>query len=584
MPDHNHDPLAWWREARFGLFIHWGIYSVPAGFWKGQPIPSLGEWIMHNAKIPLEEYAPLAQQFNPIKFNAEEWVSVAAKAGMKYLVITAKHHDGFAMFHSPSNPYNIVDATPYGHDVMKDLAEACARHGLRMCFYYSQDQDWVAEGASGHWEEVQDKGWHGHKPDPERFAAYLESKVKPQLRELLTQYGPIGLIWFDTPVAITKEQSQMLKEYVHSLQPDCLVSGRVGHELGDYGSLGDNMIPAGPVVGDWETPATLNDTWGFKSDDHNWKSVQDLLILLVDLTSKGVNYLLNVGPTSEGLIPRPSIDLLLAIGQWMDVNSEAIYGTQPNPWPFEFRWGRVTAKQNKLFLLFYEWPAMVLGRVHEDSNRPGGWAGQHELVGLRSRVKRAYLLADPGNALPFIQDGDHVTISLPGVAPDPLVSVVALDFVGDLDVDTSIYQQADGTVTLPGYLADMLKGPDSGMALSRNGMVSGWRDTASKLQWQFKLLAPGTFTVRVVLGSPYHRRPPDGGHVLRLTAGEATVSGAVTCDEQVQSPRAQYLPEYAGTLGQITLDTPGTVTVALEAEQIAGEAGITLAAVQLVPA
>ncbi len=161
---------------------------------------------------------------------------------------------------------------------------------------------------------------------------------------------------------------------------------------------------------------------------------------------------------------------------------------------------------------------------------------------------------------------------------------MVLDFEDALDVDTSIYQQADGTVTLPGYLAEMLKAPDSGMALSRNGMVSGWKDTASKLQWQFKLLTPGTFTVQVVLGSPYHRRPPDGGHVLRLTAGEATVSGAVTCDEQVQSPRAQYFPEYAGTLGQITLDAPGMVTVALEAEQIAGEAGITLAAVQLVPA
>jgi len=565
MPDHNHDPLAWWREARFGLFIHWGIYSVPAGFWKGQPIPGLGEWIMHNAKIPLEEYAPLARQFNPVKFNAEEWVAVAARAGMKYLVITAKHHDGFAMFHSPSNPYNIVEATPYGHDVMTDLAEACARHGLRMCFYYSQDQDWAAEGASGHWEEVQDKGWHGHKPDPERFAAYLESKVKPQLRELLTQYGPIGLIWFDTPVAITREQSQMLKDYVHSLQPDCLVSGRVGHELGDYGSLGDNMIPAGPVVGDWETPATLNDTWGFKSDDHNWKSVQDLLILLVDLTSKGVNYLLNVGPTSEGLIPQPSIDLLLAIGQWMDVNSEAIYGTSPTPWPYEFDWGRVTVRGNRMYLLCTQWP------------------GALTLRGLRNTVTHAALLAD-GTEVAREQSGDSLTLHLPARAPDPRVSVVALDFEGPLDVDTSLYQQADGTVTLPGYLADMLKGPDSGMALSRNGMVGGWKGTASKLQWQFKLLTPGTFTVRVVLGSPYHRRPPDGGHVLRLTAGEATVADAVTCDEQVQSPRAQYFPEYAGTLGQIALDAPGTVTVALEAEQIAGEAGITLAAVQLVPA
>jgi len=564
MSDQTHDPLAWWREARFGLFIHWGIYSVPAGIWKGQPIPSLGEWIMHNGKIPLEEYAPLAQQFNPVKFNAEEWVSLAARAGMKYLVITSKHHDGFAMFHSPSHAYNIVDATPYQHDIMTDLAEACARHGLRMCFYYSQDQDWAEDGASGHWEEVADKGWHGHKPDPEKFAAYLERKVKPQLRELLTQYGPIGLIWFDTPVAISKEQSQMLKDFVHSLQPDCLVSGRVGHDLGDYGSLGDNMIPAGPVQGDWETPATLNDTWGFKSDDHNWKSLKDLLHLLVDLTSKGVNYLLNVGPTSEGLIPQPSIDLLEGMGRWMAVNSEAIYGTQPNPWPVEFEWGRITAKGQRLYLLCTQWPAEVT------------------LRGLRNRVTGAALLAN-GVSVPFVQDGESVTLQLPADAPDPLVSVVALDFEGPLNVDTSLYQQADGKVTLPGYLADVNRGPDSQIFLTRNGMLGGWKDTASTLQWQFKLLAPRTFTAKVILGSPYHRRPPDGGHVLRLTAGEATVAGPVTCDEQVQSPRAQYFPEYAGTLGEIRLDAPGTVDVTLQAEEIVGEAGITLAAVQLVP-
>jgi alpha-L-fucosidase len=565
MTQQPRDPLAWWREARFGLFIHWGIYSVPAGIWKGQPVPSLGEWIMHNGKIPLTEYAALAQQFNPVKFNAEEWVSLAARAGMKYLVITSKHHDGFAMFDSPSNPYNIVAATPYGHDVMKDLAEACARHGLRMCFYYSQDQDWAEDGASGHWEEVQDRGWHGHKPDPEQFAAYLERKVKPQLRELLTQYGPIGLIWFDTPVAITKEQSQMLKDYVHSLQPDCLVSGRVGHDLGDYGSLGDNMIPAGPVTGDWETPATLNDTWGFKSDDHNWKSLKDLLILLVDLASKGVNYLLNVGPTSEGLIPRPSIELLEGMGRWMAVNSEAIYGTSPNPWPVEFGWGRVTVKGNRMYLLCTQWPATLV------------------LHGLRNQVTGATLLAG-GAAVPMTQADGAVTLTLPAEAPDPLVSVIALDFAGELDVDTGLVQQADGTVALPGYLAEVNQGPDGTIAVTRNGMLGGWKDTTSTAQWQFRLLQPGTFAAKIVLGSPYHRRPPDGGHVLRLTVGGATVAGPVTCDEPVQSPRAQYFPEYAGTLGEITLDTPGVVTVTLQAEQLAGEAGLSLAGVQLVPA
>ena len=563
MSEHN-DPLAWWREARFGLFIHWGIYAVPAGFWKGQPIPSLGEWIMRNAKIPLEEYAALAKEFNPVKFNAEEWVSLAARAGMKYLVITAKHHDGFAMFKSPSNPYNIVHATPYGHDVMADLAEACARHGLRMCFYYSQDQDWAAPGASGHWEESVTGNWSTDKPDPVAFAQYLEDKVKPQLRELLTQYGPIGLIWFDTPVCVSPEQSQMLKDYVHSLQPDCLVSGRVGNNLGDYGSLGDNMIPAGPVKGEWETPATLNDTWGFKSDDHNWKPVKDLLTLLVDLASKGVNYLLNVGPTAEGLIPEPSVERLEEIGRWMDVNSEAIYGTSPNPWPYEFDWGRVTTKGNRLYLMCTDWPQELT------------------LLGLRNKVTGASLLAD-GSAVSVAQQGETLTLQLPAQAPDPRISVIAVDFEGDLDVDTGIFQQPDGKVTLPGYLAEMLKAEGSEMGLTRNGMLGGWKDTQSKLKWQFKLAQPGTYEVRIVIGSPYHRRPPDMGHRFRLMAGDAEVSGTINASEQIQSPRAQYFPEFSDTLGEITLTQADTVTATLEALEIASEAGITLAAVELSP-
>jgi len=562
MAHDTHDPLAWWRDARFGLFIHWGIYSVPAGFWKGEPIPSLGEWIMHNGKIPLEEYAPLAGQFNPVKFNAEEWVSLAARAGMKYLVITSKHHDGFAMFQS-SNPYNIVDATPYGRDVMKDLADACARHGLRMCYYYSQDQDWAADGASGHWEEVADKGWHGHKPDPEGFAAYLESKVKPQLRELLTNYGPIGLIWFDTPVAITKEQSLMLKAFVHELQPDCLVSGRVGHNVGDYGSLGDNQIPAGPVVGEWETPATLNDTWGFKSDDHNWKSLEDLLYLLVDLTSKGVNYLLNVGPTSEGLIPQPSIDLLEGIGRWMEVNSEAIYGTSQNPWPYELDWGRVTVKGHKLYLLFYEWPR------------------EFKLSGLRSGVTRVCLLSDQTTTLAFEQDGDTLKLSLPAAAPDPLVSVVAVEFEGDLDVDTSIFPQLSGRVVLPAYLATL----NGDMTLTNGGFVSGWKAPEGSLQWQFKLDAPGTFAVRVVAATHRGNLPAAAGHQVLVSVAGQDVTGTLNTDESVDSPRAQYFPEFVTTIGEVSLPKAGMIELTLSAEAIGPDAydGLIAGGVELVP-
>ncbi|MCK5803030.1 MAG: alpha-L-fucosidase, partial [Lentisphaeria bacterium] len=286
MGDSTCNRLDWWREARFGMFIHWGLYAVPAGTWNGERIPSLGEWIMRNARIPIPEYEALADQFNPLKFDAEQWVLLAKQAGMKYIVITSKHHDGFCLFRSASNPYNIVDRTPYGRDPMKALAEACARHGLKLCFYYSQSQDWHAPGGAGHWEEADGanwKNWNAYPGRPEAFQAYLDEVVKPNLKELLTQYGAIGLIWFDTPVCISTEQSEDLRDYVHELQPECIVSGRVGNDLGDYGSMGDNQIPCGRVQGDWETPATLNDTWGYKDYDDNWKTVDELLFLLVEL-------------------------------------------------------------------------------------------------------------------------------------------------------------------------------------------------------------------------------------------------------------------------------------------------------------
>lgn len=560
MHKEGHDPLAWWREARFGMFIHWGIYSIPAGFWKGERVPGLGEWIMHNGKIPVEEYSQLAKKFNPVKFSAKEWVSLAAQAGMKYLVITAKHHDGFAIFES-DNPYNIVDATPYGHDVMRDLADACAKYGVRMCFYYSQDQDWAEEGGSGHWDEVGDKGWHGYKPDTEKFAAYLERKVKPQLRELLTNYGPIGLIWFDTPVAITLEQSLDLKSFVHGLQPDCLVSGRVGNGVGDYGSLGDNQIPAGPVEGEWETPATLNDTWGFRSDDNNWKSLKDLLTLLVDLTSKGVNYLLNVGPTSEGIIPQPSVELLQGIGKWMDVNAEAIHGASPNPWPYEFGWGRVTTKGNKLYLMLTE------------------WTDELKLFGLRNKVTQIYPLGG-GKELKFRQTDDVLHLALPEEPTNPMISVIAVEFDGELDVDPAISQQMDRNVSLPAYLAER----EGEMTLSPGKMITGWTQPEGSLTWQFKVNWPGKFAVRVVVGTHYHSPDAAAGHEVTVAIDGQEVSGVLSSAEKVDSARSHHFPEYITTIGEIELPETGTLSMELTAQKIneKAPAGLMVAGVELV--
>ena len=354
-PDARHAPrLEWFRAGRFGMFIHWGLYAIPDGEWQGQQIPGIGEWLMLRARVPVVEYERLASQFNPVKFDAEAWASLAAEAGAKYVVITAKHHDGFCMFKSDVTSYNIVDATPFGRDPMPELAEACRRHGLRFCFYYSQTQDWHhPDGDGNDWD---------YDESAKDFDGYVENYVKPQVRELLTKYGPIGLIWFDTPKRMTPEQSRGLVELVHELQPECLVNGRIGNGLGDYAESRDNVIPGGALQVDWEVPATINDTWGFKANDHNWKSPADLVRNLVDVVSKGGNYLLNVGPTAEGVIPQPSVERLQAVGRWLHANGEAIYVTRPGP--LQGRPDlRTTARGSTVYLHAFNWPDEDLPRV-----------------------------------------------------------------------------------------------------------------------------------------------------------------------------------------------------------------------------
>jgi alpha-L-fucosidase len=429
------DRMRWFHDAKFGMFIHWGVYSQAGGEWKGTT--NHAEWLQLTAKIPLAEYVPFAKRFNPVQFNADAWAQLAADAGMKYMVITSKHHDGFAMFDSPSNPYNIVKATAFARDPLKELADACRKHGLKFCVYYSLGRDWhdpdVPTGSPGN-----PKFPPGSRsnlldyPDESKkdFSKYFQRKVKPQVRELLTQYGPIGIMWFDTPEKISRAQSLELRAMIRQLQPDCIINSRVGHGLGDYGTP-EQQIPSAKSDKAWETCMTLNGHWGYNSHDQKWKSTEMLLDNLVDIVSKGGNYLLNVGPTGEGVIPQPSVKRLHEIGGWLKVNGEAIYGAGMTPFGRELGTFSDTKKDKKT-----GGPLFIPGDQWRCTTKPGKfyffllkWPGQEfTIADVKGRAVSACLLADPGRKpLRIAQNGAALTVSLPVAAPGKYVNVLCVD-------------------------------------------------------------------------------------------------------------------------------------------------------------
>ena len=329
--------MQWWRDARFGLFIHWGAYAVPAGVHNGKEVRGIGEWIMNHAQIPVAEYEEYVRQFNPVQFDAREWVRIAQDAGMKYIIITSKHHDGFAIWDSKTSNYDVMDAAPFKRDILRELTDAADEAGIRLGFYHSI-MDWHHPDAQApHYPTYNTR----EKSNP-NFPRFVDEYLKPQVQELVEGYDP-AVLWFD---------GEWIPEYTHTmgldmynfargLKPDILINNRVdtGRQgmqgmnrddqqyAGDFGTPEQEILD-GTSAFDWESCMTMNDTWGFKTSDDNWKSAETLIHNLVDVAAKGGNYLLNVGPTAEGLIPPESVERLAAMGDWMDVNAEAIYGSR----------------------------------------------------------------------------------------------------------------------------------------------------------------------------------------------------------------------------------------------------------------
>lgn len=412
--------MEWWRDARFGMFVHWGVYAVPAGTYKGKRIDGIGEWIMHRAQIPVAEYERFADAFNPIGFNADEWVRLAKNAGMKYIVITSKHHDGFCLWDSKVTEWDVMDATPFQRDILAELAAACRKHKIKLCFYHSI-MDWHHPDAQAPFYP----NYNDTRRSNPNFDRYVETYLKPQLAELLANYGPLGVLWFDGEWIKdwTEPKGKALYAWLREIQPDLIINNRVGkgrkgmeglsrsdEYAGDFGTP-EQQVPATGLPGvDWETCMTMNDTWGYKSYDESWKSSEDLIRTLVETASKGGNFLLNVGPTPEGLIPQASVARLEAMGKWMAVNGESIYGTTASPIGRP-SWGRCTAKGDRLYLHVFDWPT----------------DGKLSVELPNAEIVKAHLLADRTKArLPVATDGKTVTISVPAQAPDAVASVVVL--------------------------------------------------------------------------------------------------------------------------------------------------------------
>lgn len=420
--------MAWWRDAKFGMFIHWGAYSIIGGE-RGEAIAGGGaEWAMDKLDYTVEEYEKFPRMFNPQLFDADAWVTMAKNAGMKYIVITSKHHDGFCLWDSKITAYDIMDTSPFKRDIIKELSEACKKQDIKFCFYHSI-VDWHHPQAQGNLFPNYNAGQKDQTVVNPEFPEYYKNYLVPQVKELLTNYGDIGVVWFDGDwiADYTTEMGKEFYNLIREIQPNTIVNNRVdkgrkgmegmdmeGNFAGDFGTP-EQEIPDTGIDSDWESCMTMNRTWGYKPDDNRWKSSEDLIQKLVDIVSKGGNFLLNIGPDGFGRFPSQSIRRLNAMGQWTKANGEAIYEAQSSPFERP-EWGRYTRKKGVLYAHVFDWP--------EDGKL---------VVNRDIKVKKASLLIDSSNTLKTELLDGKLTIHLPEEAPDKVASVIKIELLSNED-------------------------------------------------------------------------------------------------------------------------------------------------------
>ena len=539
--------MEWWREARFGMFIHWGIYAVPAN----------GEWYMHWAKISVGKYEPYAEQFNPVKFDPAEWARIAKNAGMKYIVITSKHHDGFSMFDSKLTEYDIMN-TPYKKDILKVLAGECHKQGIKICWYYSvldwHHPDYLPRGTE------KARPWDNRPTENADYNCYIDY-MKSQIEELLTNYGDIGILWFDGGWEHNAEEhrAREVVGLIRKLQPDIIINDRIGLPQ-DYDTPEQHIPPTGRKDRDWETCMTMNESWGYNKGDQKWKSSKILIQNLAKTVSRGGNFLLNVGPTAEGLIPEPSIERLAKIGEWMKINSESIYGTKAGPFK-RLEWGDCSMKPKRdrslLYLHVFKWPE-----------------GDLVVPGLLNEINKTYLLSDKNKTpLSFKLSGEDVLIEVPEQVPDSNDTVIVLDIKGRPKVNIKpIVQQDDGSVLLKARDAE-IHGQTARYEYGwGKDNIGYWMDKNDWVSWKFKILRPGKFVAEIT----YACDNQTGGSIYSINVNKEKITGRI-------KGTGSWTSFIQKEIGEINLAEQDTYKLSVRVESMPKSAVMNLKSIVLRP-